>query len=577
MRREPDDGEHDDEPASRARGGHHRQRTGGQVRLRVQRDHRCLHRCLRDRIGHRLGGQPAGGGHLPRRGLPGTGRLLPGLRLRDLQRLAHHLDRRRRVPPGPDDHLPTLRRHRRHHRVRRPAGPRGPRLRRRLQPGRRPQPDRATGLRSARAFVGNGLLERSRPTRSGRTRRSPTTTSWPPTGSGPSIRGPRPRRWPTPGPSISTSRTCSASGTSSWPASPTVHVPDTALDDAYRSGFITPRSPAAAIELHTGVNGYESEYSHDVIGILSNLFTEGEFSDAHALLLEARTVVGSQGQYNDGLWTYPWLWATYLMKSGDLAFVKQNFTRRWRQGPGPAQHRGCRPRHRRRPDRAVGHHGGDRRHRLRRGTGRPTTTRRSSVSPPTGISPPGSVISPRPDGPPSSTTVCWRQRARRSTRRSSRYGLDYLPCSMMQPNTANTCANPAGCQLGVSPFGRWAWDGSLLGATLSGPGIALLDATYAYGFQQSGGRASARTPSAVSRPTTTRAPTTPATGWPDWPATTTATKGILSYEFMIAHSQSGPNSWWESSTAPSRLTPWRGSHPCGRAGILAPCVGDGPG
>ncbi len=76
---------------------------------------------------------------------------------------------------------------------------------------------------------------------------------------------------------------------------------------------------------NTGVNGYESEFSHDVIGILANLFTQGDYSDAHALLTEARHVVGSQGQYEDGTWTYAWPWAIYLMKTGDLSFVKANF------------------------------------------------------------------------------------------------------------------------------------------------------------------------------------------------------------------------------------------------------------
>jgi hypothetical protein len=38
-------------------------------------------------------------------------------------------------------------------------------------------------------------------------------------------------------------------------------------------------------------------------------------------------------------------------------------------------------------------------------------------------------------------------------------------------------------------------------------------------------------------------------------------QGILSYEFMIENSKSGPYSWWESSTAPSTTTPWVGLHP----------------
>jgi hypothetical protein len=53
------------------------------------------------------------------------------------------------------------------------------------------------------------------------------------------------------------------------------------------------------------VNNYEAEFSHDVIGILANFFTQGDYDDAHALLLDARDVVGSP-EYVDGLWTYSW-------------------------------------------------------------------------------------------------------------------------------------------------------------------------------------------------------------------------------------------------------------------------------
>ena len=74
-----------------------------------------------------------------------------------------------------------------------------------------------------------------------------------------------------------------------------------------------------------------AEFSHDVIGILANLFTQGDYENAQALLLEAQHVVGAQGQYEDGIWTYSWPWAIYLMKTGDLTFVKANFST-----PGPA-------------------------------------------------------------------------------------------------------------------------------------------------------------------------------------------------------------------------------------------------
>ena len=103
--------------------------------------------------------------------------------------------------------------------------------------------------------------------------------------------------------------------------------PISSLDDAYRSGFIYTQIARSGDELHDGVNGYEAEYNHDVIGILSNLFNQGYFTDAHTLLLEARDAMEAPGQgfYNDGVWTYSVPWAIYLMKTGDLAFVKKNF------------------------------------------------------------------------------------------------------------------------------------------------------------------------------------------------------------------------------------------------------------
>jgi hypothetical protein len=106
-----------------------------------------------------------------------------------------------------------------------------------------------------------------------------------------------------------------------------ISVPDRSLDDAYRSGFIYTQIARSGDELHDGVNGYEAECNHDVIGILSNLFNQGYFTDAHALLLEARDAMEAPGQgfYDDGVWTYSVPWAIYLMKTGDLAFVKENF------------------------------------------------------------------------------------------------------------------------------------------------------------------------------------------------------------------------------------------------------------
>ena len=107
-------------------------------------------------------------------------------------------------------------------------------------------------------------------------------------------------------------------------------LPDRQLTDAYRAGFINTQIIRDGNRLTTGENGYDAEFSHDVIGILANQFTQGDFSHAHALLNRARAVVGAQSQYADGRWTYAWPWAIYLMKTGDLRFVKSHFAR---EGP----------------------------------------------------------------------------------------------------------------------------------------------------------------------------------------------------------------------------------------------------
>jgi hypothetical protein len=146
------------------------------------------------------------------------------------------------------------------------------------------------------------------------------------------------------------------------------------------------------------------------------------------------------------------------------------------------------------------------------------------------------------------------------------YHLDYLPCSLVQPNTANRCGNPQDANW-TSPFGfgTWAWEGYLLGAARSGPGLSMIDATYDYGFTRLRG---------VLPPDTTG-------GFPDVYYFSSAynavqgsaglageafrDQGILSYEFMITNDQSGPYSWWESSSAPAS-SPWAGIHPGGGQG-----------
>jgi hypothetical protein len=338
-----------------------------------------------------------------------------------------------------------------------------------------------------------------------------------------------------------------------------VRVPDPRLNDAYRSGLVYTLIARSGIHTDTGVNNYEAEFSHDVIGILANLFTQGDYDDAHALLLDARDVVGSP-EYVDGLWTYSWPWAVYLLKTGDLAFVKANFA-----ASGPA------------------------------GATQPSieASAHSIAADRTG---PNGIMGITNDidsngywtvddyealmglaayrylahavGDTAETQ--WATGEYNSllaavnatlTATTQKFHIGYLPCSMVQPNTANRCRRPDDANW-AAPFlsGRWAWDGQLFGASVTGIAAQLVDATYAYGFNRLVG---------------TLPPNTFG-GYPDnyystgynagygsgaLASTHYRDQGIRSYEFMIARTQSGPYSWWESVSAPTTTSPWIGSHP----------------
>ncbi|HBW17918.1 MAG: hypothetical protein ACLQK8_05030 [Streptosporangiaceae bacterium] len=139
--------------------------------------------------------------------------------------------------------------------------------------------------------------------------------------------------------------------------------------------------------------------------------------------------------------------------------------------------------------------------------------------------------------------------------------LSYLPCSMIEPNTGNRCANAEDANWAVPfLFGRWAWDGYLFGAPISGPGASLIDATYRYGFARLAGKLP---PDTFGGYPTQYYSTAYNAGYGEWGLASSdyRDQGILSYEFMISNGQSGPYSWWESQQFPNAGSPWIGTHP----------------
>jgi hypothetical protein len=109
-------------------------------------------------------------------------------------------------------------------------------------------------------------------------------------------------------------------------------------------------------------------------------------------------------------------------------------------------------------------------------------------------------------------------------------------------------------------FGAWAWEAGLLGAPVSGPGLTMIDATYSYGFGRLRGVLPADTTGGFPNDYYSSAYNAE-NGMAGLASRGHRDQGILDYEFMLANSQSGPFSWWESSSAPDATSPWVGSHP----------------
>jgi hypothetical protein len=336
-----------------------------------------------------------------------------------------------------------------------------------------------------------------------------------------------------------------------------IDVPDRSLVDAYESGFITTQLTRSGNDLDTGVNGYESEFSHDVVGILTNLFTQGSYGDAHVLLTEARDVVGAPGQYVDGLWTYSVPWAVYLLKTGDKTFVEQNFA----AGGGDASEPSIE----------------DAAHAIATDRTGPMGTMEATNDIDTqgywttddfeallGLAAYRFIASALGD----SSEAVWASAQYASLLSAtnavlhqtiSQNRLDYLPCSLLQPNTANRCDNPEDANW-TSPIGNWAWEASLLGAPVSGPGLTMIDATYDFGFDRLRGLLPPGTTGGFPGDYYSSAYNA-AQGAAGLASADHRDQGIVNFEFMIANSQSGPWSWWESSSAPDPRSPWVGRHP----------------
>ena len=348
-------------------------------------------------------------------------------------------------------------------------------------------------------------------------------------------------------------------------------LPDSQLVDAYKAGFAYTQIDRSGNALDTGTNGYHAEYEHDVVGILANMFNEGYFTGAHALLDETDRVVGTNTQYSDGTWVYPWLWALYVEKTGDTKFLAARFS-----SPGP-----------------LG------------ASAQPSieATAQIIAADRTG---PGGIIGETSDIDANGYWVSdnyeallglagyeylakvlgntaqeqWAAgeynsllQAVNSTLSStiSSSNLDYIPCSMVEPNTANRCSNPEDANWAApGVYFNWAWNGYLLGAPVTGPDGGTvadwIDKTLSYGFGRVQGMLPASTFGGYPGEGFYSTAYNGAYGAWGLGSNNYRDEGILSLEFLISNDQAGPYSWWEGSTPPSTTTPWIGNHPASGGG-----------
>jgi hypothetical protein len=325
-------------------------------------------------------------------------------------------------------------------------------------------------------------------------------------------------------------------------------LPDTRLIDAYKAGFIYTHIIRDGDDIHVGENGYDQVFDHDSLGILTTLFSLGDFAYARPLLnaLQAKT------QYDDARYKNSWVWALYLLKTGDKDFVAANF----------AQIKANT--HQIELDR-TGPDG------LMKKTDDIDANGAWLVDDASALF--GLTTYAYLAGQLGETAeAAWAKNLYASLLDSvnnklaltmSQAGIDYLPCDVTQANSLNRCRDPQdGNWASMLLFGRWFWEGYLWGAAQSGPLIDNLDATYTYGFKRLEGILPAHTYGGYPGYSTGY---NAGYGHSGLRGTKYRTEAILDYEFMLDNTQSSPFGWWENITAPAP-TAWEGTHPASGSG-----------
>lgn len=322
-------------------------------------------------------------------------------------------------------------------------------------------------------------------------------------------------------------------------------LPDEKLINAYKAGYIYTMIVKDGDELHVGENGYDRVFDHDVLGILASLVTMGDFRHFKEY---ARHILMNV-QYPDARWKYSWIFALYLLKSGDEKYVSSQFTDIKKNAHSISEDRekdGIMKK-----TNAIDSHGSW------------TIDNQSAL---TGLCCYEYICRRLGEN----SEAQWAKAEYDSLLEASntklgetlkKYNIDYIPISMEEPNEAGPrCDARDANWASMFLFGRWSWDAYLFCAEQKGIMLDLIDATYAHGFERRkeisdtiynfGGYPHGYFCSAYNA----------GYGSAALRGEKYRDAGIKAYRFMIDNAMSGPFSWWEGVGYPDEKSPWSIPH-----------------
>lgn len=329
-------------------------------------------------------------------------------------------------------------------------------------------------------------------------------------------------------------------------------LPDESLINAYKAGYIYTLIIADGYSLNVGENGYDMEFDHDALGILSTLVTIGDFTNFKEYASQMSYVM-----YPDYRWKYSWPFALYLMKTGDTDTIRAMFdpiktnthyieTQRVNDGAGIMM-----------STNAIDSDGN---WMIDNWAALFGLTTYRYICDTLGETAESDWAAAQYEGLLAAVEAYLQNTI-------TSYHLDYLPLSMDVPNELSARSDPRDANWASALLcGRWAWDGYLFGADQDSFMIDLIDNTYTNGFENRldltdtiynfGGYPHGYFSSAYNA------------GY-----ASTALRGeeyrdagIKAYQFMINESMSGPYGWWEGVDYPDEDSPWDIDHAAGGGG-----------